>query len=69
MEGIDFLWPDVLLPNDPSADIVLHQDPANSPHLVETVVVVDLVVEAVHPILVDRQPSQQGRPAGAAAAV
>ena len=50
----------MFLPNDPSVDIVLHHDPADGPHLVEAVVVVDLVVEAVHPILVDGQTSQQG---------
>ena len=60
VEGIDLLWPHVFLPNDPSVDIVLHHDPADGPHLVEAVVVVDLVVEAVHPILVDGQTSQQG---------
>ena len=47
IKGIYEIWAYVLLPNDPSTDIVLHQDPANSPHLVEAVVVVDFVVQAV----------------------
>ena len=58
VEGIDLLRPDVFLTNDPSPDIVLHHDLAHRLDAVEAVVVVDLVVEAVHPVLVDRQASQ-----------
>ena len=39
-----------------------------APDLVEAVVVVDTVVEAVHPILVDREAGQDGRPARGTAA-
>ena len=47
VEGKDLLRSHVFLTNDPSVDVVLHQDLADGPHLVEAVVVVDLVVQAV----------------------
>ena len=58
----------MLLTNYPSPDIVLHQDLAEAPDLLKAGVVVDAVVEAVHPILVSWQTSQYGGPAGGAAA-
>ena len=60
VEGKDLLWSDVFLTDDPSVDIVLHHDLAHRLDAVESVVVVDLVVEAVHPILVYRETSEDG---------
>ena len=52
MEGVNLLWPNMLLPNDASSDVVLHQDVTQALHLVMGVKVVHIMVQAVHPILV-----------------
>ena len=67
VEGIDLLRPDVFLADDAGRDVVLPQDAADAEDaqapfgfeafwvLVERVEMVDGVVEAVHPVLVNRQ--------------
>ena len=58
----------MLLSDDPRPDMTVHQDLADTPDLVEGVEVVDVVVEAVHPVLVDGEAGEDGGPAGGAAA-
>ena len=68
MERVDLLGSNVFLPNDSCPHVVLHQDLAEAADLFKAVVVVDVVVEAVHPVLMDWQARQYGGPAGGAAA-
>ena len=55
LKRINILRPNMLLANDAGCYVLLHQDVAEAMHLVMGVEVVHVMVQTVHPILIDRQ--------------
>ena len=56
LKRVNLFWSNMLLANDTSGYVVLHQDVAQALHLVVGVKVMHIMVQSIHPILVDGKP-------------